>query len=586
MGERPVPPARVHRRRDGRGRPAPGGLAGRPAGQGPRPPRPGRARGRPAAAVPDDAADRLRPPGQRPPGLHLHRRLAGHGRHARPRARLRRRRGDRPPDARRGLHRASGRAVLLRRGQAAADARARRAAAPVARRLLRLQRLGLGHPDAARRRPSGGRQPRRSARPRRRAGGVAGPALRDAGPATEDRRGDPGRGRGRAGRPPGGRPAGAGVSLAELTPEQRDVRDLARRFGEEAVAPHAAAWDREHRFPREVFQQLGELGLMGVCVPEELGGAGADYLTYVLVLEELSRADAGVGVTLAVHTGAGTLPLIAHGSDEQRDRLVPPLAQGHEIAAFALTESGSGSDAGAMLTRADDGSGGIRITGTKQWITNGSHAHVFTVFAKRDGKVSAYVVRRGAQGFRVTREEDKLGLHSSSTADLAFEDTPAEPLGAPGAGMRIALSTLDGGRIGIAAQAVGIAQAALDVASAYAKERSAFGGPIARFQAISHKLADMQTEIEAARALTYRAARLKEAGRPHTVEGAQAKLFASAVARRQTGEAIQVLGGYGYTKEFPAERYYRDAKVTELYEGTSEIQRLVIARGLLGELAG
>jgi alkylation response protein AidB-like acyl-CoA dehydrogenase len=369
----------------------------------------------------------------------------------------------------------------------------------------------------------------------------------------------------------------------ELTDEQREIRDLARRFAAEVVAPRAAEWDREHRFPKDVFTQLGELGLLGVCVPDAVGGAGADHLSYVLVLEEISRADAGVGVTLAVHTGAGTLPIIAHGTDEQRDRIVPPLAQGHELAAFALTEPGSGSDAGAMLTRADDDD---RITGTKQWVTNGSHAHVFNVFAKRDGKISAYVVRRGAQGFRVTREEEKLGLNSSSTADLAFEDTPGEPLGPPGAGMRVALSTLDGGRIGIAAQAVGIAQAALDVASDYAKERTAFGGPIARFQAISHKLADMQTEIEAARALTYRAARLKEAGRPHTVEGAQAKLFASAVARRQTGEAIQVLGGYGYTKEFPAERYYRDAKVTELYEGTSEIQRLVIARGLLGELAG
>jgi alkylation response protein AidB-like acyl-CoA dehydrogenase len=368
----------------------------------------------------------------------------------------------------------------------------------------------------------------------------------------------------------------------ELTDEQREIRDLARRFADEVVAPDAAAWDREHRFPKEVFSQLGELGLMGVCVPESVGGAGADHLSYVLVLEELSRADAGVGVTVAVHTGAGTLPLLAHGTEEQRERLVPPLAQGHEIAAFALTEPGSGSDAAAMLTRCEEG----RLTGTKQWITNGSHAHVFTVFAKQDGRISAYVVRRGAEGFRVTREEEKLGLNSSSTADLAFEATPAEPLGPPGAGMRVALSTLDGGRIGIAAQAVGIAQAALDVASAYAKERTAFGGPIARFQAVSHKLADMQTEIEAARALTYRAARLKEAGRPHTVEGAQAKLYASAVARRQTGEAIQVLGGYGYTKEFPAERYYRDAKVTELYEGTSEIQRLVIARGLLGELAG
>ena len=365
---------------------------------------------------------------------------------------------------------------------------------------------------------------------------------------------------------------------AELTDEQRSIRELARRFADEVVAPHAAEWDRSHTFPREVFGQLGELGLMGVCVPDRYAGSGADYLSYVLVLEELSRADAGVGVTLAVHTGAGTMPIIGFGDDEQRDRYVPPLAQGHELAAFALTESGSGSDAAAMRTRFADG----RLTGTKQWITNGSYAHTFTVFARDDEGISAFLVRRGADGFRVTREEEKMGLNSSSTADLSFEDTPAERLGPPGAGMRVALSTLDGGRIGIAAQAVGIAQAALDVATAYARERTTFGRPIAEHQAIAHKLADMQTEIEAARALTYRAARLKEAGRPHTVEGAQAKLFASRVARHWTGEAIQVLGGYGYTKEFPAERYYRDAKVTEIYEGTSEIQRLVIARALLG----
>jgi alkylation response protein AidB-like acyl-CoA dehydrogenase len=363
--------------------------------------------------------------------------------------------------------------------------------------------------------------------------------------------------------------------MSELTAEQEEIRGLARRFAAERIAPHAADWDRGHVFPRELFAELGELGLMGVCVPEEHGGAGADFLSYILVLEELSRADAGVGVTVAVHTSACTLPLLAHGS-----AYVPALAAGEEIGAFALTEAGSGSDASAMRTRAADG----RITGTKQWITNGSHAATFLVFAREgDHGISAFVVRAGADGFAVTREEEKMGLNSSSTADLAFEHTPGERLGEPGGGMRIALSTLDGGRIGIAAQAVGIAQAALEVATTYAKERAAFGGPIARFQAIQHKLADMQTEIEAARALTWRAARLKQAGRPHTVEGAQAKLFASAVARRQTGEAIQVLGGYGYTKEFPAERYYRDAKVTEIYEGTSEIQRLVIARALLGE---
>jgi alkylation response protein AidB-like acyl-CoA dehydrogenase len=372
------------------------------------------------------------------------------------------------------------------------------------------------------------------------------------------------------------------MSLHELTDEQREIRALARRFADEEIAPAAAAWDREHTFPREVFAHLGELGLMGVCVPEEHGGAGADFLSYVLVLEELSRADAGVGVTVAVHTSAGTLPLLAHGDEDQVARLVPPLAQGLELAAFALTESGSGSDAGAMLTRAsEDG----RLSGTKQWTTNGSHAHTFIVFARDPDRPSAFVVRRGAAGFRVTREEEKMGLNSSSTADLSFEETPGERLGGPGAGLRIAFQTLDAGRIGIAAQAVGIAQAALDVASAYARERNAFGRPIAGFGAIQQKLADMQTEIEAARALVWRAARLKEAGQPHSVEGAQAKLLASRVARHWTGEAIQVLGGYGYTREFPVERYYRDAKVTEIYEGTSEIQRLVIARALLGEAA-
>jgi alkylation response protein AidB-like acyl-CoA dehydrogenase len=365
----------------------------------------------------------------------------------------------------------------------------------------------------------------------------------------------------------------------DLTDEQREIRDMARRFADEVIAPAAPAWDREHTFPKDVLAQMGELGLMGVCIPAEHGGAGADFIAYVLALEEISRADAGVGVTLAVHVSAGQLPILAHGSDEQIQRLIPPAAQGHELCAFALTESGSGSDAAAMLTRADADN---RISGTKQWITNGSHAHTFNVFAKDGDKVSAYVVRRGAAGFRVTREEEKLGQHSSSTADLLFEQTPSERLGAPGGGMRVALSTLDGGRIGIAAQAVGIAQAALDLAAGYAKERNAFGRPIAGFQAISHKLADMQTEIEAARALVMRAARAKDAGRPHTIEGAQAKLFASRVARHWTGEAIQVLGGYGYTKDFPAERYYRDAKVTEIYEGTSEIQRLVIARALLG----
>jgi alkylation response protein AidB-like acyl-CoA dehydrogenase len=373
--------------------------------------------------------------------------------------------------------------------------------------------------------------------------------------------------------------------MSELTTEQEEIRSLARRFADEKIAPNAADWDRNHTFPSELFTELGELGLMGVCVPAEHGGAGADFLAYMLVLEELSRGDAGVGVTVAVHTSACTLPLLDHGSE-----YVPALASGEELGAFALTEAGSGSDASAMRTRYADGA----ITGAKQWITNGSYASTILVFAREDdersgderaarGRISAFIVRAGADGFAVTREEEKLGLNSSSTADLVFEHTPAERLGEPGKGMSIALRTLDGGRIGIAAQAVGIAQAAFELATNYAKERHAFGGPIARLGAIQQKLADMQTEIEAARALVWRAARLKDAGRPHTVEGAQAKLFASRVARHWTGEAIQILGGYGYTKEFPAERYYRDAKVTEIYEGTSEIQRLVIARALLGE---
>jgi alkylation response protein AidB-like acyl-CoA dehydrogenase len=373
----------------------------------------------------------------------------------------------------------------------------------------------------------------------------------------------------------------------ELTPEQRQVQALAREFARAEIEPHAATWDREHRFPEEVFAALAELGLMGACVPEELGGAGTDFVSYVLVLEELSRADAGVGVTVAVHTSAVTLPLLRFGDDGQRARYVPPLARGETIGAFALTEPGSGSDAGALGSRAERVDGGWHVTGTKQWITNGSYAGTFLVFARTDPAtasargVSAFVLDR--EHVQVTREEEKLGLNSSSTADLAIDAiVPADRLvGDENHGFRIAMATLDGGRIGIAAQAVGIAQAAYDVALRYAQERHAFGQRIGDFQAIQHKLANMSMELDAARLLVLRAAWLKDQGRPVTEAGAKAKLFASEMARRQTAEAIQVLGGYGYTKEFPVERYYRDAKVTEIYEGTSEIQRLVIARELL-----
>ncbi|MBA3348537.1 MAG: acyl-CoA dehydrogenase family protein [Actinobacteria bacterium] len=374
-----------------------------------------------------------------------------------------------------------------------------------------------------------------------------------------------------------------------LTPEQREIQALAREFAAAEIEPHASQWDREHRFPVELYGKLAELGLMGVCVPEELGGAGADFLSYILVLEELSRADAGVGVTVAVHTSACTLPILAFGTDEQRERFVPPLASGETIGAFALTEAGSGSDAGALLTRAEPNGDGWRIDGAKQWITNGSHAGTFLTFARTDADapgsrgVSAFLL--DADQVRVTREEEKLGLNSSSTADLVIEGALAgrdRLLHEEGKGFTIAMATLDGGRIGIAAQAVGIAQAAYDVAREYAKERRTFGKAIAEHQAIQWKLADMSTEIDAARLLVLRAAWLKDRGEPVTEAGAKAKLFASEMARRQTAEAIQILGGYGYTKEFPVERYYRDAKITEIYEGTSEIQRLVIARSILG----
>jgi alkylation response protein AidB-like acyl-CoA dehydrogenase len=378
----------------------------------------------------------------------------------------------------------------------------------------------------------------------------------------------------------------------ELSAEQREVQALAREVADSELAPHAAEWDRAHAFPRSLLDRLAELGLLGVCVPEDHGGAGADFLSYVLVLEELSRGDAGVGVTVAVHTSACTLPLLAHGDDEQRARFVPPLARGETIGAFALTEPGAGSDAGAIVTRAERTDGGWRIRGSKQWITNGAFAGTFLLFARTGTAeagsrgVSAFVL--DAEHVEVTREEEKLGLNSSSTSDLAIDaEVPANRLlGERDRGFAIAMSTLDGGRIGIAAQAVGIAQAAYDTAREYALERHAFGRRIADFQAIQHKLADMALELDAARLLVYRAACAKDAGRPHTVEGAKAKLFASEMARRQTAEAIQVLGGYGYTKEFPVERYYRDAKITEIYEGTSEIQRLVIAREILGVRRG
>lgn len=384
----------------------------------------------------------------------------------------------------------------------------------------------------------------------------------------------------------------ATASQFDLTSDQLEVQDLARQFAGEKIAPFAADWDRNHTFHRPLYDELGQLGLMGVCVPEEYGGAGMDFLSYCLVIEELSRADASVGVTIGVHTSASTMPIVACGTPEQKQKYVPSMASGEVIGAFALTEPGSGSDAGSLRTSATaQADGSWSINGTKQWITNGSHAGVFITFARTDTEsrvargVSCFIVDGEAPGLSVLREEEKMGLHASSTADMGYDNVavPAEGLiGEVDHGFRVAMSTLDGGRIGVAAQAIGIAQGAYDAAAAYSLEREQFGKRLADFQATQFRLADMATQIAAARALMYRAAALKDAGRPHSVEAAQAKLFASTTARVQTAEAIQVFGGYGYTKEFPVERYYRDAKITEIYEGTSEIQRIVIARKLLG----
>jgi butyryl-CoA dehydrogenase len=375
----------------------------------------------------------------------------------------------------------------------------------------------------------------------------------------------------------------------DLTPEQREIQALAREFAAAEIEPHAAEWDREHRFPQELFGKLAQLGLMGACVPEEYGGAGADFLSYILMLEEISRADAGVGVTVAVHTSAVTLPILTFGTDEQKSRFVPPLARGEVIGAFALTETEAGSDAGSLRTAATPSGAGWTISGTKQFISTAEHAGTFLLFARTDPDtpgakgVSAFIL--DADHIRVTGAEEKLGLNSSVTNSIAIEGAEVARdrlLHEEGEGFAVAMATLDGGRIGIGAQALGIAQAAYDAAHAYALERRQFGRRIAGFQAIQFKLADMATEIEAARLLVYRAAWLKQEGRPHSEAGAKAKLFTSEMARRQTAEAVQILGGYGYTKEFPVERYYRDAKITEIYEGTSEIQRLVIARSILG----
>ncbi|GAC1308482.1 MAG: acyl-CoA dehydrogenase [Vulcanimicrobiaceae bacterium] len=377
-------------------------------------------------------------------------------------------------------------------------------------------------------------------------------------------------------------------ALFELTTEQREIGALARDFAAREIAPHVAEWDRARRFPRDVITKLCEVGLMGIVVPERYGGAGADYVSYALAIEELARVDAGTAVTLSVHAMIASA-IARLGSDEQKERYLPRLATGDVIAGFALTEPGAGSDAAALASTARREGDEFVLYGRKQWCTNGSYAGVTMGMFRTGGSgakgVSAFLVERDTPGYVVEKITEKLGIHTSNTCDIVFEGArvPASAmLGAEGTGFTMALSALTAGRIGIAAQATGILAACLDASIAFAREREAFGKPIAAYEAIAFKIARMATDLDAARLLVYRAAALCDRGAPYAIEASKAKLFASTAAREHASEALQIHGGYGYTTEFPVERYYRDAKITEIYEGTSEIQQMIIGRSLLG----
>ena len=381
-------------------------------------------------------------------------------------------------------------------------------------------------------------------------------------------------------------PAAFDLTLSE---EQQLAQKTAREWARDRVLPTAGEIDEKGAVPRELVREMAELGFMGIDIPERWGGAGLDMVAYMLVMEEINRACASTGVILGSHVSLATAPLLRYGTDEQKERFLAPLARGEKLGCFALSEPASGSDAAAMRTSARrDGDGWI-LNGTKNFITNGAFADLTVVFAQTDPQarhrgIVTFVVEKGTPGFTVGKLEKKLGIRGSDTAHLHFADVrvpDADRLGEVGEGFKVALSTLDGGRAGIAAQAVGIARACLEDSLAYAQEREAFGQKIAEFQAIQWKLADMATETDAARLLTWRAAALKDRGQPFTAEAAMAKLFASDVAMRAARECVQIFGGYGYLRDFPAERHYRDAKITEIYEGTSEIMLHVIAEDML-----
>lgn len=375
----------------------------------------------------------------------------------------------------------------------------------------------------------------------------------------------------------------------ELSEEQTLVQAMVKEFVASDVAPIAAEIDRDHRFPDELIPKLGKLGLMGVPFAEEVGGAGADYVSYTIVLEELARACASTSVIVSGHTSLGTWPIFEFGTAAQKEKYLHGLTTGEMLGAFALTEPGAGTDAAAGQTTAVLDGDEYVLNGSKIFITNGGYADVYIVTAMTDPSsgtrgISAFIVEKDAPGFTVGDKEHKMGIKASSTTPLYFSDCriPKDALlGQEGKGFKIAMQTLDGGRIGIAAQALGIAQGALDASVAYAKERVQFGKPIATLQAIQWMIADMATEIDAARLLVYRAAWNKDNGLPYGKEAAMAKLFASETATSVAGKAIQIHGGYGFTESYPVERAYRDAKITEIYEGTSEVQRMVIAGSVL-----
>ncbi|MGM0837116.1 MAG: acyl-CoA dehydrogenase [Bacillota bacterium] len=373
-----------------------------------------------------------------------------------------------------------------------------------------------------------------------------------------------------------------------LTEEQEMVRKMVRDFAETEIAPFVEKME-DGAFPREILKKMADLGLMGMTIPEEYGGAGMDFPSYIIAINELSRVSATVGVILSVHTSVGTNPILYFGTEEQKQKYVTKLASGEYLGAFALTEPSAGSDAGSLKTRAVKKDDHYVLNGAKVFITNGGEADTYIVFASTDSElgtngISAFIVEKDTPGFIIGKDEHKMGLYGSKTVQLTFEDAkvPAENLlGQEGEGFKIAMANLDVGRIGIAAQSLGIAEAALQHATAYAKEREQFGKPIALQQGVGFKLADMATAVEGAKLLTYRAANLRALGKPCGKEASMAKLFASQTAMNVAIEAVQVYGGYGYTKDYPVERFFRDAKVCEIYEGTSEIQRLVIGKHLL-----